>query len=215
MLWLVAYEPKYSFTEILNTIKTNIVTENVNQEICKSILIYEPSYPHIGILAYGSLINDPGPELQPNIVGRIDTTTPFNIEFMRQSASRGNAPTLIQVEVRGRAVRASILVLANNIIFQQARNFLYRRERHTADQTIVYVEPQAPTANSILIRELTNFTGVETVLYTQIGQNIPNPVTAEVLGRLSIYSVSTPEGQSGNDEISYLLNQRTTGSLQN
>ena len=42
----------------------------------------------IGILAYGSLIEDLGIELEPLISGRVDgVNTPFNIEFSRSSQS--------------------------------------------------------------------------------------------------------------------------------
>jgi len=49
----------------------------------------------IGILAYGSLIIDPGPEIGPLIVRRITTVTPFVVEYARLSRTRGGAPTLV------------------------------------------------------------------------------------------------------------------------
>lgn len=58
----------------------------------------------IAILAYGSLIEDPGKELQPLISERIeDVETPFSIEFARSSRSRDGGPTLVPVEVGGAA----------------------------------------------------------------------------------------------------------------
>lgn len=43
----------------------------------------------IGILAYGSLIEDPGKELKPLIIERIpNVKTPFSVEFARSSSSR-------------------------------------------------------------------------------------------------------------------------------
>ena len=39
----------------------------------------------IGILAYGSLIDNPGPELEPNTAAKIeDVNTPFMVEFARE-----------------------------------------------------------------------------------------------------------------------------------
>ena len=49
----------------------------------------------VGILAYGSLIADPGVEIGPLIVRRIETLTPFSVEFARFSATRGGAPTAV------------------------------------------------------------------------------------------------------------------------
>lgn len=43
----------------------------------------------IGTLAYGSLINDPGNEVEPEICEKIlNVTTPFKIEFARKSRTR-------------------------------------------------------------------------------------------------------------------------------
>jgi hypothetical protein len=51
----------------------------------------------IGILAYGSLIDNAGEEIAPLIVERIECFTPFKIEFARLSSTRSNAPTLVPV----------------------------------------------------------------------------------------------------------------------
>ena len=52
----------------------------------------------IGILAYGSLIDDPGIEIEPLIKKRIkNIQTPFKIEIARKSTTRGDGPTLIPV----------------------------------------------------------------------------------------------------------------------
>jgi hypothetical protein len=47
----------------------------------------------IGILAYGLLIFDPGIEIEPLIVQRITTLTPFPVEYARISRTRDGAPT--------------------------------------------------------------------------------------------------------------------------
>src|SRR5262249_52648561 len=55
----------------------------------------QPASNGIGILAYGSLINDPGVEIEPLIVERISTRTPFPVEYARLSKSRGGGPTVV------------------------------------------------------------------------------------------------------------------------
>jgi len=53
----------------------------------------------IGILAYGSLIEEPGKEIEPLIrERRKGIKTPFSIEFARSSSTRDGAPTLVPVE---------------------------------------------------------------------------------------------------------------------
>lgn len=64
-------------------------------------------YP-IGILAYGSLINNPGDELAPLIIERIPCMTPFNVEYARLSLTRDNAPTLIPVQGEGSSTSRSL-----------------------------------------------------------------------------------------------------------
>ena len=56
----------------------------------------------VGILAYGSLIDDPGSEIGEVIADVIsDIETPFSVEFARSSSTRSGAPTLIPVEAGG------------------------------------------------------------------------------------------------------------------
>lgn len=50
-----------------------------------------------GIIAYVSLVHDPGPEIASLIVERVDVVTPFRVEFARLSTSRVDAPTLVPV----------------------------------------------------------------------------------------------------------------------
>ncbi len=61
-----------------------------------------------GILAFGSLIDDPGQEILDVENCRIDCETPFNVEFARKSGkTRSYAPTLIPVEQGGKKVKAN------------------------------------------------------------------------------------------------------------
>ena len=68
----------------------------------------------IGILAYGSLGDDPGAEIGSLVAERIGgVRTPFRVEFARQSRTRGGAPTLVPVSEGGASVEAKVLVLKN------------------------------------------------------------------------------------------------------
>ena len=65
--------------------------------------------PSVGILAYGSLIEDRGPEIAA-AKARIEpgVRTPFKVEFARTSSTRGGAPTLVPVSIGGEHVLAGI-----------------------------------------------------------------------------------------------------------
>jgi cation transport regulator ChaC len=81
----------------------------------------------IGVLSYGSLITNPGFELQAVTVGRIDNVlTPFHVEYARPSGGRGGAPTLVPVEDGGARVRAVILTVSASAA--DAADIVYRRE---------------------------------------------------------------------------------------
>jgi hypothetical protein len=54
--------------------------------------------PRIGILAFGSLIGNPGDEIAALEIAaerRHGVLTPFPVEFARSSTKRGGAPTLV------------------------------------------------------------------------------------------------------------------------
>ncbi len=51
-----------------------------------------PAAGHLGILAYGSLIDDPGEEIGGATSQRTAMKTPFAIEFGRSSHTRGAPP---------------------------------------------------------------------------------------------------------------------------
>ena len=93
----------------------------------------------IGILAYGSLIGDPGPEIEPHITRRIACRTPFKVEFARTSRTRKGGPTLVPYE-KGSPVAAQILVV--NVSLKEATDWLYRRETRKNDPNISYAPPK-------------------------------------------------------------------------
>lgn len=83
----------------------------------------------IAILAFGSLIDEPGKEIGPLIRERIDgVRTPFPIEFARSSSTRGGAPTLIPVDVDGARVNGFLFVLDSAVSLAEAKTLLWRRE---------------------------------------------------------------------------------------
>lgn len=138
--------------------------------------------PHkIGILAYGSLIENPGEEILSLIVERIECTTPFKVEFARLSSTRSNAPTLVPVTSGGRKVNAVILVLKNDTFVNVAESMLWRRERHKIGSKDNYQRPASPSKNSVLIDSVQNFHDVETVLYTSLPQNMGILLTLIIL----------------------------------
>lgn len=159
----------------------------------------------VGILAYGSLIGDPGAEIEPVIIARIPCYTPFPVEFARQSRSRESAPTLVP-SAGGSSVKAQILVVALDV--REATDRLYRREIHAVGSARCYVSPKRQNADRVVVETLLDFEGLATVLYTNIGANIPHP-TATGLAQLAISSARTLG--DGSDGISYLDNAMKAG----
>ena len=86
----------------------------------------------IGILAYGSLIADPGWEIRDQTQRMIwSIMTPFPVEYARRSLTRGGSPTLVPVpEGKGIPVQAAVYVLRDGVSLQHAKDILFRRELH-------------------------------------------------------------------------------------
>ena len=159
----------------------------------------------IGILAYGSLIEDPGVELAPVISKMItDVETPFNIEFSRSSQSRDGAPTVIPVVKYGSPVRAVIMVLSESVDVEKAKDLLWRRETRQENSDKHYPDPINPSSNQVVVAEIVGLGGIQIVLYTKIGANIDAP-TPEKLAALAIESARGKAGSEGKDGISYLM----------
>ncbi len=164
----------------------------------------------LGILAYGSLIDDPGEEISNRIVQRIDCVTPFSVEFARMSKSRDNAPTLIPVEDGGMPVQAQVLLLDEKVSLTEAKNMLWRRETRTIDPTKIYRHNSQPGKNTVVIKILKNFYNIKTVLYTSIASNL-GLITGDVLAKLAIDSFFEDAGNNGMDGIHYLLHAKENG----
>lgn len=167
----------------------------------------------IGILAYGSLIDNPGKEIEPIIIDRINCKTPFKVEFARTSSSRSGAPTLIPYET-GNEVKAVILVLENSTDLAHAKSILWRRERHNFDDK-KYVEVINPTNNQVVVKYIRDFENVETVIYTSIGKNIDGKITAEKLSQLAIESILSKAGENKKDGIRYLYESKKNSIVTN
>lgn len=161
----------------------------------------------IGVLAYGSLITDPGPELQAVILSRRDgVSTPFAVEYARSSVGRKGAPTLVPVAERGASVLATIFAVA--VSADEAAHIVYRRETGKIGTARKYVEPVDPTPNTVIIERFANLEGFDVVLSTRIGANI-EPLSADTLATLAIKSAR--EAAPGKDGITYLMNAMRSG----
>src|SRR5258707_8170234 len=83
---------------------------------------------NIAILAYGSLLTDPGEVIKPHLLGAIEQITPFGVEYARSSRSRGGAPTLVKYE-NAEPVSGRLLVLdqAESAV-EEVKRWLWERE---------------------------------------------------------------------------------------
>src|SRR5690606_21406877 len=127
----------------------------------------------VGILAYGSLIDNPGPDLEEaTIETKRGITTPFNVEYARSSAKRGGAPTLVPVVGYGAPVQACVLVV--NVDEDEATHRLYRREINdqTGKKRYAYPDPAKAGDRTVVIKRLTDFADLDVVLYTHISDTI-------------------------------------------
>lgn len=165
----------------------------------------------IGILAYGSLIEEPGKEVEPLICERKERVeTPFSIEFARSSSTRDGAPTVVPVESGGGRVHATILVLDAGVNSEEAQDLLWRRETRNECTDKHYTPPSKPNPNRMKVEKLDNFAGLDVVLYTKLGANITEPNAAK-LADLAIKSAKAEAGGTGKDGISYLLSVKRQG----
>jgi len=158
------------------------------------------SHPlRVAILAYGSLVADPGDELAPLVDERRGCTTPFAVEFARLSPCRDHAPVLTVVaEGEGEPVAGTLLVLKAGTSVERATRRLWRRETHQVGSAKL---PLGVDRHHI--RMLTNLDGIDVVLHWQAEANYPRPEAAG-LARRAIESARGEAGQARKDGISYL-----------
>jgi hypothetical protein len=151
----------------------------------------------IGILAYGSLLDDLGEELSGQIVRRIDgVRTPFSVEYARSSRSRDGAPTLVPVANGGSRLDAAVFALDPDIDEATTRTLLLRRESHRADA-------QATSDHPPWIRRVHGLAGMETCLYAGLDANLRDP-SPQQLAQLAGRSAARESGARRHDGISYL-----------
>ncbi|MCA0848099.1 hypothetical protein [Salipiger thiooxidans] len=162
----------------------------------------------VGILAYGSLISNPGEEIEKARTEIIkNVMTPFPVEYARSSSGRGGAPTLVPVSSGGAKVRGQ--VFAMDFSEEEAANILYRREiGKVGEFAKTYKRPEEVKNSTVLVERLTNFAGLDVVLYTKIAATI-QPLSAAHLVRLAIKSVS--RAKPGLDGITYLRAAKESG----
>jgi hypothetical protein len=99
--------------------------------------------PRVAVLAYGSLIGEPGPRLAAMIADRETVTTPFPVEFGRASRRWGDGPVLT-VDPRGAPVAGRLLVLHASVGLGDAVMTLAEREGCPPGPAIVQVDLGRP-----------------------------------------------------------------------
>ncbi len=167
----------------------------------------------IGILAYGSLVTDPGDEIRNALDYRIEgVSTPFCVEYARTSTTRANAPTLVLVPKGiGSQVNGVILVLKTTITEEEAKNMLYRREIHDVGSGKTYTHVRK-SKNRLLIKTLENFHEIPIVIYTCLEPNfseilapcLPDEEKAKYLAEAAINSITPDTFREKKDGIWYL-----------
>jgi len=147
----------------------------------------------VGVLAFGSLIWEPGCLQKHIIAGETRAVrTPWPVEYARKSSSRCDAPTLVRFQ-DGCAVAAQILVL-DTCCLDTARGLVACREGCSPDRIAI-------------CEELTDeHTEPAAVFYTALCANIHLPLTGRELARLAIDSCTRlqAKGQPCKNGIRYL-----------
>jgi hypothetical protein len=161
----------------------------------------------IGILVFGSLIDNPGWEIENAIVGRKhNVRTPFAVEFARGSTTRSGAPTLVPVRQGGSPVLAQILLL--DVAESEAKDRLWRREVGKVGSGGHYREHGNPGPNTLVIDTYPKFEGIDLVISARFAPTIV-PLTSEHLADLAVRSARLEH--TGRDGITYLMHAKQNG----
>lgn len=110
----------------------------------------------IAVLAYGSLLHTPGPELGPRIVERRAQRTPFPVEYGRRSKRWSGGPVLVP-HPTGAPVEGRLLVLAEGTTIGEAVDVVARREgcRPAGIREVALGDPDLIALSASLPRNLT------------------------------------------------------------
>jgi len=169
-----------------------------------------------GILAYGSLLADPGDFVAWATERRIDgVMTPYEVEYAHANCRRAGAPTLVPVpDGKGARVLAYILVVRPDMEGEAAADILYRRETDRIGDLGVYCcnGDQANEQDGVSVEVARDLAGVPHVFYARPNPNLdfvlrddlPNGEKAERLARLAADSVTAETFAAGQDGIRYL-----------
>ena len=182
----------------------------------------DPGKASFGILAYGSLIANPGKEVEEITERSIENVmTPFEVEYARKSSGRHGAPTLVPVpKGKGGNVQAQIFVLTADVDEQKACDVLYRREINKVRSDKVYVdEKQRKKANGVVIDPMNGFEGFSKVFSTTLKANFEEILDdelspqekAEVLAKAAVESVTEETYPRNRDGIRYLADAIDNG----
>lgn len=160
--------------------------------------------PDLAILAFGSLVSNPGLEITEVVSHPLDgLTTPFDVEYARSSSTRGGAPTLVPVASGGCPVRATAFVIEPGIGLEEVRDRLYRREINRVGADRSYSHTDTPEPGHVWLPTTDQVARVGLAVYTALEDNIPlEKRTPGHLASLSVGSVALAD--PGRDGISYL-----------
>jgi hypothetical protein len=167
----------------------------------------------VGLLAYGSLLWDQGPELEDvlDLNMRIrGVETPFNVEFARSSRTRGRGPTLVPVTAGGAPVLGAIFPFRERLSVNEAQTLIWQRE--TGHSTSGYdAEKGANHPDKVFVDPHEALHAeFDIVLAVRIAPNI-EPLTGDELAARAIASARSEFGQDRRDGISYLLGAKNVG----
>jgi cation transport regulator ChaC len=154
----------------------------------------------VAILAYGSLVVDPGEELAALIHEQTHPyRTPFAVEYARLSPHRSQGPVLTVVpDEEGDPVDGYLLFLNDGVSVEAATRVLWRRETHQVGSKKL---PLGAERRNIQLT--TRLPEADAVLYWAAQSNYPRPDAAG-LARRAIDSARGPAGAARKDGISYL-----------